>query len=250
MRLLRFPSTPALLDNLCLLAESDQLITTWPLLCDPTRFIENWLQSYLEACRPGEVVVARHEELKGQLEYSLAEGYILLILDCDLHRLFDDRRLIDVIRSKWLFFRKQKSNTLKFTVNKQEVEAKMGFRLILHTTSEPHCVPYEMFAQLAVSFFPFDRSSIEEELLGHFMRKEKARTEADYLSIITQEKKNKDVRTAIENSVATDLQTCPSLSHSTAVTKHCLDLCNRYEETVEMFVSFTALNILNYSFFV
>jgi dynein heavy chain len=69
-------------------------------------------------------------------------------------------------------------------VGDHEVECQPSFRLYLHTTDEPHDVPSELAAHLAIILFQGSRRCVEEELLDRFMKKEKPRLEEERILLL------------------------------------------------------------------
>ena len=47
LEILRLPTTPLMLENACFLMQEES-ITAWPLICDPTSRIIEWLRFYMK----------------------------------------------------------------------------------------------------------------------------------------------------------------------------------------------------------
>ncbi|XP_030850579.1 dynein heavy chain 8, axonemal isoform X3 [Strongylocentrotus purpuratus] len=226
LKTLKLPSTPNSQDNACFVMQ-EHSATAWSLLCDPTSRILDWIKSYLN----GQLVVIKFHELRAQLETCLTEGTPLVLMDCDVDKLAEDPRFYRLLRSR-LAFINGKSN-FKMMVADHEVECHPGFRLYLHTTCQPHCVPDELAAYTSVMYFYQTREDCEEELLDRFMTLEKARLEEDRITALKERISNMKQLDQLEDQMLECLASDNRLLNDLATTKKLADMKKHYDETVE-----------------
>ncbi|WAR07684.1 DYHG-like protein [Mya arenaria] len=139
----RLPTSPLMLENAVFLMQEESL-TAWPLVCDPTSRIIDWLRFYM---KDKNLVEVRYSEIRSQLENCLADGSPLLVTDCDIEKLAKDSRFRYAIQRCTDFIHGK--NRFKIIVEDHEVECDPRFRLFLHTTVEPHMVPQSLAAYAA-----------------------------------------------------------------------------------------------------
>lgn len=184
LSLLRLPMTRLQLENACFVMLEEHC-DAWPLLCDPTRRILSWLNLYLHNLQ---CVTVKYHNVRSQLETCLSDGSILIVTDCDVNVLAQDKRMRRVLLSQHRFI----TNTapFKIMVGDHEVECQPSFRLFLHTSSAPCEVPEELAAYTAVVKFASTRSCLEEELLDRFLCLEKARLQNERQGINEEKLQN------------------------------------------------------------
>ncbi|XP_041462850.1 dynein heavy chain 8, axonemal-like [Lytechinus variegatus] len=226
LKTLKLPSTPNSQDNACFVMQ-EHSSTAWSLLCDPTSRILDWIKSYLNQ----QLVIIKYHELRAQLETCLTEGTPLLLMDCDVDKLAEDPRFYRLLRSR-LAFINGKGN-FKMMVADHEVECHPGFRLYLHTTCQPHCVPHALAAYTSVMYFYQTRDDCEEELLDRFMTLEKARLEEDRITALKERISNMKQLDQLEDQMLECLASDNRLLNDLTTTKKLGDMKKHYDETVE-----------------
>ncbi|KAL4232681.1 hypothetical protein ACF0H5_007369 [Mactra antiquata] len=227
LEILRLPTTPLMLENACFLMQEES-ITAWPLICDPTSRIIDWLRYRM---KDKGLVEVRYSEIRSQLENCLADGSPLLVTDCDIQKLAKDSRFRFAIQ-KCCEFINGKAR-FKVIVEDHEVECDPKFRLYLHTTVEPHMVPQQLAAYASVMYFQLYRKDVEEELLNRFMAHEKARLEDEQSALRQERQENMEFLDKLEKQMRTNLSSDVRLMNDLQATKKLAELKKQYDETVE-----------------
>ncbi|KAK3577475.1 hypothetical protein CHS0354_032326 [Potamilus streckersoni] len=227
LEMLRLPITRLMLENAIFLMQEES-VTAWPLVCDPTSRVIDWLKMYMH--EKG-LVKVRYDELRSQLENCLSDGSPLLVTDCNINKLARDGRFTHAIQ-KCNDFVNGKAR-FKIIVEDHEVECDPRFRLFLHTTVEPHEVPCELAAYASVMYFQLSRSCIEEELLDQFMSKEKSRLEGERDTLRTERQENLQMLFRLEKQMKENLASDVVLIRNLPATKKLAELKKQYDETEE-----------------
>ncbi|OWF37572.1 Dynein heavy chain 5, axonemal [Mizuhopecten yessoensis] len=223
----RLPITSLMLENACFLMQEEST-TAWPLICDPTSRVIDWLQFYK---RSKGLVCVRYSEMRSQFENCLADGSPLLVTDCDVIQLSKDKRFRDAIQRCNRFINEK--SRFKIFVEDHEVECDPKFRLYLHTTLEPHNVPSHLAAYCSIMFFQQSRLCIEEELLDRFLAKEKSRLEDERTALRQEKKENIVLLEKLEKQMKDNLSSDVRLMNDLQATKKLAELKKQYDETVE-----------------
>ncbi|XP_052807484.1 dynein axonemal heavy chain 5-like isoform X7 [Mya arenaria] len=223
----RLPTSPLMLENAVFLMQEESL-TAWPLVCDPTSRIIDWLRFYM---KDKNLVEVRYSEIRSQLENCLADGSPLLVTDCDIEKLAKDSRFRYAIQRCTDFIHGK--NRFKIIVEDHEVECDPRFRLFLHTTVEPHMVPQSLAAYAAVMYFQLFRSCVEEELLDRFMAHEKSRLEDEMTALRQERQENMEYLDKLERQMRTNLSSDVRLMNDLQATKKLAELKKQFDETVE-----------------
>ncbi|CAG5121560.1 unnamed protein product, partial [Candidula unifasciata] len=224
---LQLPTTPLMLENFCFLMH-DASLFAWPLVCDPTSRFVDWLK-FLHADR--ELVVVRHHEVRSHLESCLSEGTTLLVTDCDVNSLVNDPRFTSTIKNCRNFILGKAR--FKVIVADHEVECDPGFRLFLHTTTEPQMCPHELAVLTSVIFFQLSRAGIEEELLDVFMAQEKSRLDTEQTALRKEKQENLETLEKLEDQMRAQLSSDVRLMSDLQATKRVIELQQHYDETLE-----------------
>ncbi|XP_053397319.1 dynein axonemal heavy chain 5-like isoform X6 [Mercenaria mercenaria] len=227
LEILRLPTTPLMLENACFLMQGES-ITAWPLVCDPTSRIIEWLRFKM---KDKGLVEVRYTEIRSQLENCLADGSPLLVTDCDIQKLAKDSRFRYAIQRCSDFINGK--NRFKIIVEDHEVECDPRFRLYLHTTVEPHMVPQQLAAYASVMYFQLYRKDVEEELLNRFMAHEKSRLEDEQTALRQERQENMEFLDKLEKQMRTNLSSDVRLMNDLQATKKLAELKKQYDETVE-----------------
>ncbi|XP_074662754.1 uncharacterized protein LOC141915202 [Tubulanus polymorphus] len=225
--LLELPKTPLMLENASLVMQ-EQSINAWPLICDTTSRIIDWMKFYLKSSN---LVVVRYHDLRSQLETSLSDGQPLLITDCNCDELSVDQRFRVVLNKKEAFL--NGSQPFKIMVGDHEVECQPSFRLFIHTSTEPHLIPHILCAYVNVIRFNLSRSCIEEELLDRFMKKEKTRLKEEETILNEEYLGHMEVLKKIDDEMVTCLGSDIRLMNDLSTTKKLADLKKHYDESIE-----------------
>ncbi|XP_059166583.1 dynein axonemal heavy chain 8-like [Physella acuta] len=223
----QLPTTRLMLENACFLMQ-DESVTAWPLICDPTSRVIDWLKLYYTG---KSLVEVKYHEIRSQLENCLSDGTALLVTDCDLLALEKDRRFIDTIQNCTAFINGK--SRFKIVVTDHEVECDPRFRLFLHTTSEPHTCPLHLAACTAVTFYQQSRADVEEELLDAFMKQEKSRLENEQTALREEKQENLGTIQRLEEQMKEQLSCDVRLMNDLQATKKIAELKKQYEETLE-----------------
>ena len=120
--------------------------------------------------------------MKSVLETCLSEGYILLIIDCDVKSLMKNKRIETILRNKTRFINSDKP--FKLNLGNQEIECNPKFRLFLHTISEPTSIPDDLASYTVVINYSLNRYDIEEELLDKFLLLAKPRIDSERYGLL------------------------------------------------------------------
>ncbi|CAH1799095.1 unnamed protein product [Owenia fusiformis] len=227
LELLRLPQTRLLLENACFVMQEESC-SAWPLICDPASRIIDWLQYFLKGKG---LVEVRYHEIRSQLETCLSDGVPLLVTDCDPALLCKDERFREVIASRNKFIHGK--TPFKLWVGDHEVECEPSFRMYLHTTHQPHTLPPELAARLAVTYFLESRYDLEEELLDRFMAKEKSRLDDEKSTYLMEKLENMKFLEKIEGAMADLLSSDVRLMNNLTATKKLAELKKQFDETVE-----------------
>ncbi|XP_041355189.1 dynein gamma chain, flagellar outer arm-like isoform X3 [Gigantopelta aegis] len=221
------PTTQLMLENAVFLMQEES-ITAWPMICDPTSRVLNWLHCYFKNT---EMVETKYHEMRSQLENCLADGTPLLVTDCDITELVNDRRFRDTIRSSYRFIGGK--SRFKVIVEDHEVECDPNFRLYLHTTIEPHQLHQHLAAYTTVMFFQQSRRDMEEELLNAFMSQEKSRLENERTTLRLEKLENMEQLHQLDQQMRNQLSSDVRLMNDLQATKRLADLMKQYDETLE-----------------
>ena len=116
------------------------------------------------------------------LETCLSEGHYLMLTDCDVKTLMNNRKLETVLRNKNRFISSDKP--FKLNLGTQEIECNPNFRLFLHTVSEPVAIPEILAAYTVVINYTLVRNDVEEELLDRFLVLAKPRIDVEKFGIL------------------------------------------------------------------
>ncbi|XP_052089132.1 uncharacterized protein LOC127725852 isoform X10 [Mytilus californianus] len=224
----QLPTTPLMLENAAFLMQEDY-VNAWPLICDPTSRVLDWLYQYK---RDKGLVVVRYSEIRSQFENCLADGSPLFITDCDLAELSNDKRFIDALQNCSQFIHGK--TRFKITVEDHEVECDPKFRLFLHTTVEPHNVPQTLAAYCTVLYFQQSRHCLEVELMERFKaKKEKSRSEEERQALRVEKKENMIEMERLEFRLRENLSSDVRLMNDLPATKKMTDLKKMYDEAVD-----------------
>ncbi|XP_071801693.1 uncharacterized protein [Asterias amurensis] len=226
LRILNLPSTPNSLNNACFIMQ-ELSSTAWSLLCDPTSRVIDWLKCYLS----GKVVLVKYHELRSQLETCLTEGTPLVIMDCDAKALAHDQRFTRLLRGRLAFMNAK--TPFKMMVADHEVECHPNFRVFLHTTEIPQCIPHSLAAYTSIMNFYQTRDDCEEELLDRFMALEKARLDEDGTMANKEKIFNMKRLDELEQQMLDCLASDTRLLNDLATTKKLAELKKHYDETLE-----------------
>ncbi|XP_052708586.1 uncharacterized protein LOC128183562 isoform X10 [Crassostrea angulata] len=227
METMHLSITKLMLENACFLMQRDSMVA-WPLICDPTSRVLDWLRNFYGNTG---LVEVKYSEIRSQFENCLAEGCPLLVTDCDTKQLAKDKRFRDAIQSCKQFI----NGKLKFkiTVEDHEVECDPRFRLFLHTTVEPHIVPRHLAAYTSVIYFQRSRADIEETLLDRFIFQEKSKLEEERVSLLQERKENLELMEKLEKSMLESLSSDIRLMNELPATKKLAELKKQYDETLD-----------------
>ncbi|XP_071954985.1 uncharacterized protein [Antedon mediterranea] len=225
-RLLNLPMTPVSCDNACFITQ-ELSSTAWPLLCDPTSRVLDWLKAF----KGGKLMKVKYHELRSQLETCLTEGSSLVITDCNVIALTDDFRFYQVLRKRMTFMTSKMP--FKMMVADHEVECNPSFRLYLHTTNQPHTIPNCLAAYTSVQYFYQTAEDCEEELLDRFMQLEKARLEEDRVTYAKEKIGNMQQLEELERQMLECLAGDKRLLNDLQTTKKLADMKKHYDETLE-----------------
>ncbi|PIK47982.1 putative dynein heavy chain 5, axonemal-like [Apostichopus japonicus] len=99
LRILKLPRTENSNNNASFILQEESC-SAWPLICDPTSRVLDWLYCYLS----GKLVIVKYNELRSQLESCLTEGTPLVLMDCDPEALAEDARFMELLRQKRRFW--------------------------------------------------------------------------------------------------------------------------------------------------
>ncbi|XP_035829673.1 dynein heavy chain 5, axonemal isoform X2 [Aplysia californica] len=223
----QLPTTRLMLENACFLMQ-EASTTAWPLICDPTSRVIDWLKFFYTG---RDLVEVKYHEIRSQLENCLSDGTPLLVTDCDLETLMKDRRFTDTIANCVNFINGK--TRFKVIVTDHEVECDPKFRMFLHTTSEPHCVPTQLAAYTAVTFYQQCRACIEEELLDVFMAQEKSRLDNEQTTLRQEKQENLETLERLEQQMRDQLSSDVRLMNDLQATKRLAELKKHYDETLE-----------------
>ncbi|CAL1527205.1 unnamed protein product [Lymnaea stagnalis] len=223
----QLPTTRLMLENACFLMQ-DASMTAWPLICDPTSRVIDWLKSFYAG---KELVEVKYHEIRSQLENCLSDGTPLLVTDCDLDSLMKDKRFMNTIQNCVNFINGK--TRFKVIVTDHEVECDPKFRLFVHTTSEPHACPQQLAAATSVTFYQQSREDVEEELLDVFMAQEKARLDNEMTTLREEHEENLATMERLEQQMKEQLSTDFRLMNDLQATKKLAELKKQYEETLE-----------------
>ncbi|XP_023932047.1 dynein heavy chain 5, axonemal-like isoform X1 [Lingula anatina] len=223
----KLPMTRLMLENACFIMQEESSMA-WPLLCDPTSRVIDWIKGYLKEKNLMEV---KYHELRSQLENCLADGTPLLVTDVDVKELVCDERFRNVLLKRARFLREK--TAFKLMVGDHEVECEPKFRLYLHTTSEPHHIPHELAAYVSSIFFHMCRNDMEEELLDRFMALEKARLEEEKTTLMHEKLEYMQFFHKIEKQMRDLLSSDVRLMNDLAATKKLADMKKQFDETLE-----------------
>ncbi len=116
------------------------------------------------------------------LETCLSEGHYLMLTDCDVKTLMNNRKLETVLRNKNRFISSDKP--FKLNLGTQEIECNPNFRLFLHTVSEPVTIPEILAAYTVVINYTLVRNDVEEELLDRFLVLAKPRIDVEKFGLL------------------------------------------------------------------
>ncbi|XP_033113255.1 dynein heavy chain 5, axonemal-like isoform X2 [Anneissia japonica] len=225
-RLLNLPMTPVSCDNACFIMQ-ELSSTAWPLLCDPTSRVLEWLKAF----KADKLTKVKYHELRSQLETCLTEGSSLVITDCDVVALTDDYRFYQVLRKRMVFMTSKLP--FKMMVADHEVECNPSFRLYLHTTNQPHTIPHSLAAYTSVQYFYQTAEDCEEELLDRFMQLEKARLEEDRITYAKEKIANMQQLEDLEKQMLECLAGDKRLLNDLQTTKKLAEMKKHYNETLE-----------------
>jgi hypothetical protein len=120
--------------------------------------------------------------MKSVLETCLSDGHYLLLTDCDVNAIMNNRKLETVLRNKNRFISSDKPFKLNF--GSQEIECNPKFRLFLHTSSEPTSIPDYLASYALVINFKLIRADVEEELLDRFLTLAKPRIDSERYGLL------------------------------------------------------------------
>ncbi|KAK6187606.1 hypothetical protein SNE40_005595 [Patella caerulea] len=227
LEIMQLPTTRLMLENSCFLLQ-EETTTAWPLICDPTSRVIDWLKHRFDSKG---LVEVKYHEMRSQLDSCLSEGTPLLVTDCDVQQLMVDKRFHDTIQS-CIQFTSGKTR-FKVVVEDHEVECDPGFRLFLHTTVEPHVVPQKLAAYTSILYFQQSRECIEEELLDKFMEHEKSRLENERTQLRQEKFENMKLLERLEKQMRELLSSDVVLLKDLQSTKRLADLKKQYDETLE-----------------
>ncbi|KAL5010133.1 hypothetical protein ScPMuIL_012438 [Solemya velum] len=227
LEILRLPTTNLMLDNACFLMQ-DESTTAWPLICDPTSRVIDWLHTSKKEMG---LVEVKYSEMRSQLENCLSDGSPLLVTDCDVTELVKDKRFSNAIRNCSSFITGK--TRFKIIVEDHEVECDPHFRLFMHTTVEPHMVPEQLAAYTSVIFFQQYRKCVEDELLDRFMAHEKSRLEDERTALRNERKENLQFLQRLEQQMKDSLSSDIRLMNDLQATKKLAELKKQFDETVE-----------------
>ncbi|GFN75495.1 dynein beta chain, ciliary [Plakobranchus ocellatus] len=224
---LGLPTTRLMLENACFLMQEASR-TAWPLVCDPTSRVIEWLQQLYGG---QDLVEVKYHEIRSQLENCLSDGSPLLVTDCDLETLMRDKRFTDTIQNCVNFINGK--SRFKVIVSDHEVECDPKFRLFLHCTSEPHHVPLQLAAYTSVTFYQQCRQCVEEELLDTFMAQEKSRLDNEQKALRQEKQENLTTLDRLEQQMKDNLSSDVRLMNDLQATKRLAELKKHYDETLE-----------------
>ncbi|XP_067674368.1 uncharacterized protein [Haliotis asinina] len=227
LEMIGLPTTRLVLENACFLMQ-EKSTTAWPLICDPTSRVLDWLNVYFTG---KELVEVKYHEMRSQLENCLADGTPLLVTDCNMVELARDQRFRDTIQSSSSFINGK--SRFKVIVEDHEVECDPHFRLFLHTTVEPHQVPQQLAAYSSVMYFQQCRQCVEEKLLDVFMAHEKSRLENERTALRQEKLENMEQLHRLEQQMRNQLSSDIRLMNDLQATKRLADLKKLYDETLE-----------------
>jgi len=120
--------------------------------------------------------------MKSVLETCLSEGHYLMLTDCDVKTLMNNRKLETVLRNKNRFISSDKP--FKLNLGTQEIECNPNFRLFLHTVSEPIQISEVLAAYTVVINYNLVRNDVEEELLDRFLVLAKPRIDVEKFGLL------------------------------------------------------------------
>jgi dynein heavy chain, axonemal len=227
LELLRLPHTHNILENGCFLME-DKSYNDWLLICDSSRRSIDWLRTL----HKGKTFhILKQYDMKSILETCLSEGYYLLLTDCDVKSLMNNRRLEMIIRNKIRFITSEKP--FKLSIDNQEIECNPNFRLFLHTTSNAHEIPSDIAAYSVVLNYNLTPQDIEEELLDRFLFLAKPRIDTERFSLLQEKLNILKVIDPLEQNITNFLASDVSLLKSFEPTKKLSDLKKSYDEALD-----------------
>ncbi|ESO89151.1 hypothetical protein LOTGIDRAFT_229063 [Lottia gigantea] len=232
LKIMQLPTTQLMLENSCFLMQ-EETTTAWPLICDPTSRVIEWLKLRFQSKGLVEVKyhALRSQELRSQLDNCLSEGIPLLVTDCDVVALKTDKRFHDTIQNCRQFT--SGKTRFKVIVEDHEVECEPGFRLYLHTTVEPHVVPQKLAAYTSVLYYQQSRYCVEEELLDTFMKHEKSRLENERIQLRQEKFENMKLLDRLEKQMKDLLSSDIVLLKDLQSTKRLADFKKQFDETLE-----------------
>jgi dynein heavy chain len=120
--------------------------------------------------------------MKSVLETCLSEGHYLLLTDCDINLIMNNKRLEKVLRNKSRFV--YSDRPFKLNLGNQEIECNPKFRLFLHTVSDSVRLPPYLAAYTTVVNFSLTRIDLEEELLDRFLLLAKPRIDNERFGLL------------------------------------------------------------------
>ncbi|XP_070190368.1 uncharacterized protein [Littorina saxatilis] len=227
LEMMRLPTTRLMLENSCFLMQ-EASTTAWPLICDPTSRVLDWLVGLYQG---RDLVVVKYHEMRSQLENCLADGTPLLVTDCDVKQLVSDTRFTNTITSCVNFINGK--SRFKVIVTDHEVECDPKFRLFLHTTGESQTVPHSLAAYTSVLFFQQSRHCVEEELLNIFMAHEKSRLENESSALRQEKEENMLYKDKLERQMREQLSSDVRLMNDLQATRRLAELKKQFDETQE-----------------
>ncbi|XP_071818739.1 dynein axonemal heavy chain 5-like isoform X4 [Apostichopus japonicus] len=226
LRILKLPRTENSNNNASFILQEESC-SAWPLICDPTSRVLDWLYCYLS----GKLVIVKYNELRSQLESCLTEGTPLVLMDCDPEALAEDARFMELLRQKRRFW--SANAVFKMMVADHEVECHPGFHIYFHTTYFPHLLPHSLAAYTSPVYFYQGRADVEEELLDRFMALEKARLDEDRITAIKEQISNMTQLNELEKQMLDCLASDTRLLNDLAMTRKLADMKKHYDETLE-----------------
>ena len=176
------PSDPLSTENGILVTNSRR----YPLLIDPQGQGLQWIKNKEASNLPSwGTTTLQNPKFKDQLEFCMAEGLALIVTAVEE----DIGSMLDPVLEKQVVTR---AKTKYITVNDKACEIVDSFSLFLTTRlPNPHFTP-ELQAKTTVIDFAITMKGLEEQLLGHVIRKEQQALEdqlAEVLSSVTSNSK-------------------------------------------------------------
>lgn len=218
------------MENGCYLIE-DKSYDSWPLICDSSRRSIDWLKAFYS---DKQLYIIKEFELKSVLETCLSEGHFLILTDCDVANLMNNRKIETVLRNKNRFLTSEKP--FKLNLGSQEIECNPKFRIFLHTGHDITEIPDHLAAYTLVLNFRLVRVDLEEEFLDRFLQLAKPRIDSERYGLLQEKVNTLKIIDPLEQDITNFLASEIDLLNSVEPTKRLSDLKKSYDEAVDRFV--------------